>query len=87
VDLNGHRVIDGADLGIMFSTWGPASPPWAVVLEQCPDPSVVTDSEWRDRIIATGLPWRVRDFSTGIEMLLAPLGTFMMGCSPSQGYG
>jgi formylglycine-generating enzyme required for sulfatase activity len=57
--------------------------PWATILEASPDAKVITDPEWRDRIIATGLPWRVQDNASGIEMLLVPPGTFMMGCSPS----
>jgi len=56
---------------------------WGTVLEVLPDPEVVTDPEWRERIVATGLPWRVRDNASQIEMLLVPPGTFMMGCSPS----
>jgi formylglycine-generating enzyme required for sulfatase activity/serine/threonine protein kinase len=52
------------------------------VLEEKPDESVVTNSDFRDRIIATGLPWRVRDIGTNIEMLLIPPGRFMMGASP-----
>ena len=60
--------------------------PWATILEAGPDPKVITDPEWRDRIIATGLPWRVQDNASGIEMLLVPPGTFMMGCSPSIVY-
>ena len=51
------------------------------VLEEKPDESVVTNSDFRDRIIATGLPWRVRDIGTNIEMLLIPPGRFMMGAS------
>ena len=86
-DLNGDGVIDAADLAIMLSKCGPASPPWAVVLEQCPDPSVVTDEKLRAAILATGLPWRVVDIGTGIEMLLVPPGTFTMGCSPSLQWG
>jgi formylglycine-generating enzyme required for sulfatase activity len=54
---------------------------WAEVLEQNPDPQIVTDADFRARMIATGLPWRVRDRGTNIEMLLVPPGTFMMGKS------
>ena len=57
---------------------------WALPLEFEPDPQVITDPEWRARIVATGLPWRVQDNASGIEMLLIPSGTFMMGCSPSN---
>jgi formylglycine-generating enzyme required for sulfatase activity len=60
---------------------------WALPLEFEPDPEVVTDPEWRTRIIATGLPWRVQDNASGIEMLLVPPGTFDMGCSPSDQWG
>ena len=57
---------------------------WAIVLEEKLDESVVTNSDFRDRIIATGLPWRVRDIGTNIEMLLMPPGRFMMGASPDD---
>ena len=60
---------------------------WGTVLEVLPDPEVITDPEWRERIIATGLPWRVQDNTSGIELLLVPPGTFMMGCSPSDQWG
>jgi formylglycine-generating enzyme required for sulfatase activity len=53
------------------------------VIEQEPDPKVVTDAALRAAILATGLPWRVRDNVTEIEMLLVPPGTFDMGCSAS----
>jgi formylglycine-generating enzyme required for sulfatase activity len=61
--------------------------PWATILEESPDPKVVTDDDLRASIMATGLPWRVRDNASQIEMLLVPPGTFMMGCSPSLQYG
>ena len=61
-----------------------ASAPWCTVLEQAPNPAVVTDSEVRAQIVASGFPWRVQDNSSGIEMLLIPAGTFMMGCSASN---
>ena len=57
---------------------------WSTVLEEKPDESVVTNSDFRDRIIATGLPWRIRDIGTNIEMLLIPPGRFMMGASPDD---
>ena len=64
----------------------PIVPSWATMLEGLPDPSVVTDTNLRAAITATGLAWRVRDNSSDIEMLLVPGGTFMMGCSPSVNY-
>ena len=54
------------------------------ILEQNPDPKVVTDADFRERITETKLPWRVKDIATGIEMLLVPPGTFMMGASPGD---
>jgi formylglycine-generating enzyme required for sulfatase activity len=54
------------------------------VLEQSPDPAIVTSGSLRKAIAATGLPWRVRDNLTNIEMLLIPPGTFNMGCSASN---
>ena len=56
---------------------------WNIVLEQTPNPAVVTNVTMRNAIIALGLPWRVQDNGTGIEMLLVPAGTFIMGCSAS----
>ena len=62
------------------------SPPlfWAEVLEQIPDPKVVTDADFLKRITETKLPWRVKDKATGIEMLLVPPGKFVMGMSPGD---
>jgi formylglycine-generating enzyme required for sulfatase activity len=57
---------------------------WADVLEQSPNPKVVTDADFLARITATGLPWRVKDKGTGIEMLLVPPGKFIMGLSPGD---
>ena len=57
---------------------------WADVLEQSPNPKVVTDADFLARIAATGLPWRVKDKGTGIEMLLVPPGKFVMGMSPGD---
>ena len=62
--------------------------PWATVIQQEPDPAVVTNSALRTAIAATGLPWRVRDNGTGIELLLVPPGIFDMGCiQGSDNYG
>ena len=63
------------------------APPWYTVLEQAPNPAVVTDATLQNAITASGLPWRIRDNSSNIEMLLVPAGTFTMGCSPSTQYG
>ena len=54
---------------------------WADILEQEPNPQVVTDANLRKRIQETGLPWRVQDKVSGIEMLLVPQGKFEMGMS------
>jgi len=94
-DLSRDGVVGPEDLSILLSSWG-ATPfgdaecrvlPWATVLAQFPDSTVVTDFGVRSAIIATGFPWRVRDNGTGIEMLLIPPGTFDMGCSASGLYG
>ncbi len=54
---------------------------WAEVIEQNPDPKVVTNAIFLQRITESKLPWRVRDKVTGIEMLLVPPGKFLMGIS------
>jgi formylglycine-generating enzyme required for sulfatase activity len=74
---------DSTTLGVFTYT---ASPTWYEVLEQNPDPAVVTNESMRSAIIATGLPWRVRDRGTLIEMLLVPPGSFDMGCSLPDGF-
>ena len=57
---------------------------WAEVLEQNPDPKVVTDADFFKRITATKWPWRVKDKASGMEMLLVPPGKFVMGMSPGD---
>jgi formylglycine-generating enzyme required for sulfatase activity len=57
---------------------------WYLILEQNPNPAVVTDVTLRNAITATGYPWRVRDNWTQIEMVLVPGGTFTMGCTASN---
>jgi len=64
--------------GFTYSTL--TAPSWATLLEPLPDPAIVSDAGLRARIVATGYPWRVRDNGTGIEMVLAPPGSFLMGC-------
>ena len=67
------------------ATTATASPlAWAEVLEQNPDPKVVTDADFLKRITETKLPWRVKDKASGIEMLLVPPGKFVMGMSPGD---
>ncbi|MFM7051424.1 MAG: SUMF1/EgtB/PvdO family nonheme iron enzyme [Planctomycetota bacterium] len=58
-----------------------ADPTWFTVLEQSPDPTVVTNDALRQSITGAGFPWRVRDNGTNIEMVLVPAGTFQMGCT------
>jgi formylglycine-generating enzyme required for sulfatase activity len=58
-----------------------SDPGWCTVLEQAPDPSIVTIPELRAAILATGLPWRVLDNGTQIEMILVPAGTYTMGAT------
>lgn len=43
---------------------------WAIVLEEKPDPKVVTNRPLRQAIERSGLPWRVRHERSGVEMLL-----------------
>ena len=80
-DTNGDGVVSGADLTALLVSWGTVCTPWYEVLEQAPDPMVVTNPALRKAIAASGHPWRVRDTATQIEMLLVPAGSFSMGCS------
>jgi formylglycine-generating enzyme required for sulfatase activity len=54
------------------------TPSWATVLEELPDPLVVTDADGRRRMEVTGLPWRVKD-RFDIEYVLIPPGTYWRG--------
>ena len=90
-DLNGDGIVGGADLGLLLEFWG-ACPPvtvpsWATLVEEEPNPAVVTDATLRAAIIASGLAWRVRDTATQIEMLLIPAGRFTMGCTAPNEWG
>ena len=88
-DINDSGAVDAADIAALLSLWGESCNPlpWATVLEQSPDPAIVTSGSLRKAIAATGLPWRVRDNLTNIEMVLIPPGTFNMGCSASNQHG
>lgn len=83
-DINGDGTVGAPDLAALLAAWGPCGLPWATVLEQAPNPAVVTDPALRAAIAASGLPWRVRHDATQIEMLLVPAGTFEMGCTPGS---
>ena len=89
-DCNYDGIINGSDLAIVLGGWGPCpsnAPAWATVLEEAPNPKVVTNASLRAAIVATHRPWRVRDNGTGIEMLLVPPGTFNMGASAGDPAG
>ena len=89
-DINQDQIVNAQDLAMLLAGWGPCPPAdlsWATVLEQDPDPAVVTDANLRAAINASGLPWRVRDNGTNIEMVLVPAGIFTMGCSASTQWG
>ncbi len=89
-DCNYDGIINGSDLAIVLGGWGPCpsnAPAWATVLEEAPNPKVVTNASLRAAIVATHRPWRVRDNGTGIEMLLVPPSTFNMGASAGDPAG
>ena len=81
--INSGRNIVLMLVGVVMVAIGCEAKPlsWAEVLEQNPDPKVVTDADFLKRITETKLPWRVKDKFTGMEMLLVPPGKFMMGAS------
>jgi len=84
--INSGRNIVLMLVGVVMVTIGCDAKPlsWAEVLEQNPDPKVVTDADFLKRITETKLPWRVKDKASGMEMLLVPPGKFMMGASPDD---
>ncbi|MCX5664771.1 MAG: formylglycine-generating enzyme family protein [Planctomycetota bacterium] len=86
--INSGRNIVLMLVGVVMVAIGCEAKPlsWAEVLEQNPDPKVVTDADFLKRIMETKLPWRVKDKFTGMEMLLVPPGKFMMGASPGDEY-
>ncbi len=45
---------------------------WADILEEVPDPAIVTDARARALIATVGMPWRVRHKLTGMELFLIP---------------
>lgn len=57
---------------------------WADVLQQEPDPGVVTDELARARMVASGWPWRIRERRSGIVLVLIPEGQFTMGSPLSE---
>ena len=68
-----------------FTYTATQAPSWATVIEETPDPKVVTDPAARAAIEASGLPWRVFANGAGlqgqpIELVLIPGGSFQMGC-------
>ena len=86
-DVTNNGLVDGIDLAFVLTRWNHVCQlPWATVLEHSPNPTVVLDTDLRNRIAATGLPWRVRDKGSNVELLLVPPGTFEMGCSASDTY-
>lgn len=78
--------IGTANISSGFAYTDVVTPAWSTLIEALPDPAVVTNATLRSAIIKTGYAWRVRDNTTNIEMLLAPPGSFVRGCSPSDAH-
>ena len=79
-DGSGSTTVDGA-----FTVTATLAPDWATVVEELPDPKVVTDPAVLEAIQASGLPWRVLAGNNGLQgepipMVLIPSGTFIRGC-------
>jgi hypothetical protein len=53
------RNAQGQQIAAASFAYFTTSLPWGTVLEQLPDPTVVTDAALRTAIVATGLPWRM----------------------------
>lgn len=75
-----------ATLDDAFTYTGTLVPEWATVVEERPDPKIVTDPAVLEAIEASGLPWRVLAAGGGfqgepIPMVLVPSGTFFRGCT------
>ncbi|MFN9077496.1 MAG: SUMF1/EgtB/PvdO family nonheme iron enzyme [bacterium] len=79
-DGSGSTTVDGA-----FTVTATLAPSWATVVEELPDPKVVTDPAVLEAIQASGLPWRVLAGNNGLQgepipMVLIPSGSFIRGC-------
>ena len=56
-DINQDQIVNAQDLAMLLAMWGPcAAPSWGIPIEWAPNPAVVTDANFRQRMIATGLP-------------------------------
>jgi formylglycine-generating enzyme required for sulfatase activity len=80
-DGSGSTTLDDA-----FTYTATLAPDWATVVEELPDPKVVTDPAVLEAIEASGLPWRVLAGNNGLQgepipMVLVPSGTFFRGCT------
>jgi formylglycine-generating enzyme required for sulfatase activity len=80
-DGSGSTTVVGA-----FTVTATLAPDWATVVDELPDPKVVTDPAVLEAIQASGLPWRVLAGNNGLQgepipMVLVPSGTFFRGCT------